>query len=63
VDWEVGDGAVIPAPLYYGTVEIIGLAARPAAISILGEEFILGTEIMKHYKVTFDHGHQVIVGP
>jgi predicted aspartyl protease len=63
VDWEVADGAVIPAPLYYGTVEIIGFPPIPAAVTILGQEHLVGTGVIDHYRVTFDHGQRLIVEP
>jgi predicted aspartyl protease len=61
VDWELGDASVIHAPMYFGTVEIIGLAQLPAAITLLGNEPILGRGILDRFRVTFDRGHQIIV--
>jgi hypothetical protein len=35
----------------------------PAAIAILGNEHVLGLGILDRFRVTFDHGQQVIVEP
>jgi predicted aspartyl protease len=61
VDWEVADGAVVSAPIYYGTVEILGLSPVQAAVTMLGEETLLGIGVVDHYRVTFDHGQRLIV--
>lgn len=59
--WEVADGRTVEAPCYLGTVEIIGLQPMPAAITLLGHEFILGRGILDRYRVIFDHGSSVTV--
>jgi predicted aspartyl protease len=41
-EWELADGSTIDAPVYFGSVEIIGLPAVRAAITVLGNEYILG---------------------
>ena len=62
IQWELADGSVVGAPVYLGTLEILGLPPiRDVAITFLGEEFILGRGIIDRYKVTFDHGEKVIL--
>jgi predicted aspartyl protease len=63
IDWQLGDGSVVDSPLDLGTVEIIGFPPLPAAIAILGNEHVLGLGILDRFRVTFDHGQQVIVEP
>ena len=63
VDWELADGSIIHAPVYFGTVEIVGLARVPAAITMVGNEYVLGRGILDRFRVTFDHGQQVVVEP
>ena len=63
-NWELADASVVEAPVYFGAVEIIGLASIPdVAITALGNEYILGREILDLFEVTFDHGERVIVNP
>ena len=62
--WELADDSVIDAPVYLGVLEIVGLASIPdMAITILGNEYILGRGILDLFEVTFDHGQRVIVRP
>lgn len=61
VDWELADGKKIDAPLYFGNVEIVGFDSIPAAITILGNEYIIGRGILDRYAITFDHGEKVVV--
>jgi hypothetical protein len=62
-EWELADGSTIDAPVYFGSVEIIGLPAVRAAITVLGNEYILGRGVLDRYKLTLDHGQQVVVDP
>ena len=61
IDWELADGSTIDAPVYLGSVEIAGFPPVPAAITVLGDEYILGRGVIDRYKVTFDHGQRLIV--
>jgi hypothetical protein len=60
-DWELADGSAVDAPLYLGTVEVIGLPAVAAGVIVLGDEYILGRGVLAHFKVTLDHGRRVVV--
>ncbi len=63
VDWELADGSIVGAPVYFGIIEIVGLARVPATVAALGNEYILGRGVIDRFRVTFDHGRQVIVEP
>ena len=61
---EVGDGRIIFAPVYVGTLAINGF--RPihgVAVTLLGDEYILGRRILDRYEITLDHGQRVIIRP
>ncbi len=62
-DWELADGSTIGAPVYFGSVEIVGLASVRAAITVIGNEYILGRQILDLYRLTLDHGRQVMIEP
>ena len=56
-DVEVGDGRIIFAPVYVGTLAIDGFRPiRGVAVTLLGDEYILGRRIL-------DHGQRIIVRP
>lgn len=61
VVWQLADGTVIDAPVYLGAVEIVGLGSVPAAITILGTDYILGRGVLDRFKVTLDHGERVVI--
>lgn len=63
VEWELADGSTIDAAIYFGSVEIVGLPATRAAITVLGTEHIIGRNVLDRYTLTLDHGQQVIVQP
>jgi predicted aspartyl protease len=61
---EVGDNRIIDALIYLGTLEIVGFPSIPdVTVIVLGDEYILGREILDLFEVTFDHGQRVIVRP
>ncbi len=61
---EVGDGRTVFAPVYVGSVGITGFTAvYEVAVTLLGDEYILGRRILDRYEITLDHGHRVIVRP
>ncbi len=53
-------------PAYLGTVEIAELGdagVSAAIIGILGSEPILGRNLARRFRITLDHGRQVILEP
>jgi predicted aspartyl protease len=61
---ELGDGGIVTgAPLYLGTLEIVGLLSASVRITVLGNEYILGRSILDRFEITLDRGQQVIVRP
>ena len=61
-EWELGDGSIVEAQDYLGTLEIVGLEENiEVRISAIGTEFILGRSIIDRYCVLFDHGGSVII--
>ena len=61
-DWELADGRVVDAPVYLGSLEIVGLSLIPSiAVIALGTEYVLGRGVLDRFEVVFDHGERVIV--
>ena len=63
--WILGDGSPAEAPTYIGRVAVDGfpLLPFPIAITIMGNEPIIGVEVIRHFSVILDHGRRVIVEP
>ena len=60
--WRSGDGSIVEAGEFLGSLEIIGLDERiDARITALGEEFIIGRRVIDRYRLILDHGEKVIV--
>ena len=64
----LANGSKARVPVYEGTVvfrELEGEIAQPIDVSvfILGDEVLVGRSLMDHFRVTLDHGKQIIVEP
>ena len=61
-DWELADGSIVDAPVYLGSLEIVGLPPSFAvAVTPLGNEYVLGRGVLDRFEVIFDRGERVIV--
>jgi len=61
---QVGDGRTVAAPVYVGILEIKGFPPMYGiAVTLLGDEYILGRRILDRYEITLDHGQRVIIRP
>ena len=62
--YRTASGEPVIVVEYDGTVE---LSAQPllveANIIALGDEYLIGIELLNHFRVTLDHGQRVIVEP
>ncbi|MSQ14649.1 MAG: hypothetical protein EXR50_02130 [Dehalococcoidia bacterium] len=60
----LASGDTVLAPVYLGSVQVAGDAQQsPSRIVLLGDEYLLGRRIIDRFRVTFDHGRQVLVEP
>ena len=58
----LADSTERDTPEYQGGVEIVGLNITfLGRMTLLGNECLIGQEIIKRLKVTFDHGNQMIL--
>ena len=61
---QSADGRLSRLPSYRGEIEIVGLSAvLPCPTVIGGSEVLLGRKILDNFRVTFDHGREVVVEP
>lgn len=61
--WVLADGSEVRASAYLATVRIGSLPAVTTIAIALGEEPLLGREVTDRFRVTFDHGTQILVEP
>ena len=61
--WRLADGSEAVAPTYLGTVQVGDFQPSTALIIALGEEFIVGLEVIRLFTVILDHGQEVSVKP
>jgi hypothetical protein len=60
----MADGSTSSATMYRGVAEIIGLDASVLVNIMLGTtEVLVGRRFIDHFRVTFDHGREVVVEP
>ncbi|MFB6214456.1 MAG: hypothetical protein ABEI54_01170 [Candidatus Bipolaricaulia bacterium] len=61
--WELADGSFAVGPEYLGKTRIEGLdnSEISARITCIGDEFIVGREIIDEFQLVFDHGERVKV--
>jgi hypothetical protein len=59
--WTLADGSAVLAPYYLGTIRVGALGPFPALVTVLGDEPLIGREIVAHFTITLDHGERVIV--
>ena len=61
---ELGDGSIVPgAPLYLGILEMDDLFSARVRITVMGNEYILGRQVLGRFEITLDHGRRVLVRP
>ena len=64
IDARVADGRSVPAPLYFGAIELPDLApVDGVCIIVMGDQYIIGRGIIDLFKVTLDHGERLIIEP
>jgi hypothetical protein len=61
---RTASGETVRVPAYLGWVEFV---EQPGAIYgymiSLGDEYMIGLEMLNHFRVTFDHGERVTIEP
>lgn len=58
---RLADGSDVLSPFYHGTVSLGDVGSFPVLIVALGDEPLVGRGVSDRFKVTLDHGYQVIV--
>ena len=61
--YELAHGSEVTVPSYPVAIEIDGFDPIEVSASPLGDEPIIGVEVIRHFSVILDHGRRVIVEP
>ena len=61
--WKLADGSQVTSPAYRGTLQIGDMTPLRVTVTVLGDETIIGRAVTDRFRVTLDHGRQVIVEP
>jgi clan AA aspartic protease len=66
--WTMADGSEVMAPIFLGTVRFPELNADVAEIvgvtvTVLGDAALIGQSVLRRFRLTLDHGRQVILEP
>jgi predicted aspartyl protease len=61
--WTLADGTQVVVPTYLGSVQIGGLPAFRVALTALGDEPLVGRGVGDRFRITLDHGQQLILEP
>jgi hypothetical protein len=61
---RTASGEVVRVPVHLGTLELAD-QPRPleALIIAIGDEYLLGIQAVRPFRMTFDHGERIIVEP
>lgn len=63
VDCKLADDSMVKVPAYIGSVRLGNKKLSSITVLVMGDEPIIGREIIKHFKIIFDHGRKVIIEP
>jgi predicted aspartyl protease len=60
---RLADGSLVAVPVFRGTVKVGSFGVFQAYITALGDEPLVGRGVSDRFRITLDHGRQVIVEP
>ena len=63
VTLRLADGSPITASAYRGELRIGGSTIAPVLITELGDETIIGLQILQSFMLTLDHGREISIQP
>ncbi len=61
--WTLADGSKVIADSYPGVAELDGFEPVDIFVTKLGDDVLIGVEVIRHFSVILDHGRRVIVEP
>jgi predicted aspartyl protease len=66
--WTMADGSEVMAPIFLATIRFPELAEDVAVlvgvtVTVLGDKPLICQSVLRHFRLTLDHGRQVILEP
>ena len=61
--YRLADGSRTWGAVYFGTIRLGALGTFPARIVALGDECLIGLRVANRFKITLDHGRELVVEP
>ena len=61
--WTLADRSKVVADSYPGVAELDGFEPVDIFVTKLGDDVLIGVEVIRHFSVILDHGRRVIVEP
>jgi predicted aspartyl protease len=62
-EWKLADDTEVKLPAYIARVTIGSLQPIATLVIVLGDDPLLGRDVIDHFSLHFDHGHQLTVEP
>ena len=62
-EWKLADDTEIKLPAYIARVTIGSLQPIATLVIVLGDDPLLGRDVIDNFSLHFDHGHQLTVEP
>lgn len=61
--WSLADGSEVLTAAYLGLARVGALGSFPVVVIVLGDDFLIGRGLADHFRITLDHGKQLIIEP
>lgn len=58
---KLADNSIIRVPIFLGSVKLGDKKFTNITFLMMGDEPIIGREVIKHFKITLDHGRKIIL--
>lgn len=57
----LADNSQVVVPHFTGTIEIDGFQPFQTTVAIMGDEALVGVQVISRYYILLDHGERVVV--
>lgn len=61
VDCKLADESIVKIPAFKCSLRLVNKELNNVNVLIMGDEPIIGREVIKHFKITLDHGKKIIL--
>src|SRR3989338_10655869 len=61
VDCKLADNSIVEVSAYLGSVRLGNKKLNNTTVLVMGDEPIIGREVIKHFKIILDYGRKIIL--